>query len=216
MYVKKLQKHERDISENPDTTEVKDAKKWNGGSRIFGQAIRLVVGQDSASWDHTPSGNRNRPRQAHHRSNSPVKTLANSDVGGTSRDVGTTPRRRSFNRSFEKDFMGKGPRELHRPCLIHEQTTLGVPGNPEPECGEENTMQSAVVFSGMARIFMSSPTPPARVHFAVLGMLLSGIKLDYLGCQRFFLTVVCCATITASPLNFSVKETYSFVLRRRF
>lgn len=79
-------------------------------------------------------------------------TATESKAYKDGRRVGTTPRRRSFDRSFEKNFKGRGPLEHHRPWPSNDRTTSDAPENPELECGEEKTMQSAEVSSGNARL----------------------------------------------------------------
>lgn len=64
----------------------------------------------------------------------------------------TTPRRRSFDRKFEKGFRGRGHSEQHRPSPTDNRTTSDELEKSEHECEEERTMQSADVPSGKTSV----------------------------------------------------------------
>ncbi|XP_078383061.1 uncharacterized protein LOC144665660 isoform X4 [Oculina patagonica] len=102
------------VGESPVTVnEVKDVKNLNGGSRLLRNAICSVLGQNSVSWDHTPPGNQNRPRQAHHEGDFPAKNCANGGVGATSdpERSGVAQRHTSPSNKVKKDSGGRERKE---------------------------------------------------------------------------------------------------------
>ena len=72
------------------------------------------------------------------------------------RRVNTTPRRRSFDHLFDKDFKGRDNLENQRPCPTDNRSKSDEPKNPEHEEEEEETANSAELSSsGKSNTFAS-------------------------------------------------------------
>lgn len=67
------------------------------------------------------------------------------------RRVYTTPRRRSLNQIFEKDFKGRDHLENQRPCPTDNRTKSDEPENPEHEPEEEETATHSAELSSSGK-----------------------------------------------------------------
>lgn len=67
------------------------------------------------------------------------------------RRVNTTPRRRSFDHLFEKDFEGRDHLENQRPCPTDNRSKSDEPKNPEHELQEEEETANSVELSSSGK-----------------------------------------------------------------